>query len=161
MAKLYEIAYAIEKCVKYPDGTGVDTETGEILDADAMDALNMEYADKMNGLIDWCINLQAEIENITPERDRLYTRQKYFEHRLESIKDYMSRNLLYKFKGAHRSLSKRKTAYVDVLDEGKIPEKYLKPQPAKVDKATILKELKAGETIPGTQLAERETLMMR
>lgn len=53
-------------------------------------------------------------------------------------------------------------ASVSVADEADIPSDYWKPQPPKLDKAALLKALKAGETIPGASLSNGgETISIR
>ena len=48
--KLYEINEAIENCV--------DTETGEILDEAALDALKIEREEKIRNIAAWIVNLK-------------------------------------------------------------------------------------------------------
>ena len=52
MASLYEINQAIMDCM--------DMETGEILDVQQLDALQMQLEDKLEGIGCWIKNLEAE-----------------------------------------------------------------------------------------------------
>ena len=52
MASLYEIDQAIMACL--------DFETGEILDADRLNALQMERQDKVESVVLWIKNLAAD-----------------------------------------------------------------------------------------------------
>lgn len=59
MRTLYEIDADIVNCI--------DTETGEILDFDSLDALNMERDAKIEGVALYVKQLQAEAEAIKAE----------------------------------------------------------------------------------------------
>ena len=49
-----------------------------------------------------------------------------------------------------------------VLEEAEIPSDYFTPQPPKMDRASLLKDLKAGKTIPGASLSNGgQTIQIR
>ena len=56
MASLYEINQAIIDCMV----ENTDMETGEILDVQQLDALQMQLEDKLEGIGCWIKNLEAE-----------------------------------------------------------------------------------------------------
>ena len=64
---IYDIDKAIEACV--------DKETGEIIDAEALDKLKMERDQKIENVACWAKNLEAEAKAIKEERMALAKRQ--------------------------------------------------------------------------------------
>ena len=80
--KLYEIDEAILNCI--------DTETGEIIDADQLDKLQMERDTKLENVACWIKDLKAEAEAIKTEKQILANRQKVAENKAESLKKYLA-----------------------------------------------------------------------
>ena len=66
--KLYEIDNAILECI--------DMETGEVIDAEKLDALNIERDAKIENVVLWIKDLKAEAEAIKAEKLTLAERQK-------------------------------------------------------------------------------------
>ena len=61
--KLYEIDREIEACI--------DFDTGEILDSERLDALQMERAAKLEGVACWIKNLTADAKAFREEEKAL------------------------------------------------------------------------------------------
>ena len=59
MASIYEIDQQIMQCI--------DFETGEIVDAEKLNALQIEKDKKIEGIACWIKNLNAEAQNIKAE----------------------------------------------------------------------------------------------
>lgn len=68
MASLYQIDQAILECL--------DAETGEIIDAEKLDALFMEKNQKIENIALWIKNLQADALAYKAEKDAFAARQK-------------------------------------------------------------------------------------
>ena len=66
--KLYEINAALEALV--------DPETGELMDYDAFEALQMARDDKIEGMALWYKDMVAEAKAIKEEADTLTARRK-------------------------------------------------------------------------------------
>ena len=69
--KLYEIDNAILDCI--------DLETGEVIDTERLDALNMERDAKIENVVLWIKDLMAEANAIKVEKLALAERQKVAE----------------------------------------------------------------------------------
>ena len=161
MSTLYEINEQILRCVKDGDMV-VDTETGEVIDAVALDALQMARDDKLTNIGKWILDLKADAKAIREREISLAERRKAKENKAEQLMDYMNMILAgKKFECADFKASYRKSQAVEVTDAEKIPAPYLIVQEPKVDKAGIKKALKAGEEVPGCKLVERNNLSIR
>ena len=68
MRALYEIDNEILACV--------DAETGEILDTERLDALQMEREAKLEGVALWEKDLTAEANAVKEEADKLMARKR-------------------------------------------------------------------------------------
>ena len=80
--KLYEIDNAILDCI--------DLETGEVIDIERLDALNMERDAKIENVACWIKDLRAEAEAIKAEKLALAERQKVAENKVESLKKWVA-----------------------------------------------------------------------
>ena len=161
MSTLYEINEQILRCVKDGDMV-VDTETGEVIDMAALDALQMERDEKLTNIGKWILDLKADAKAIREREISLAERRKSKENKAEQLTDYMNMILAgNKFECADFKASYRKSQAVEIMDTGKIPAPYLIVQEPKVDKAGIKKALKTGEDIPGAKLVERNNLSIR
>ena len=161
MSTLYEINEQILRCVKDGDMV-VDTETGEVIDAVALDALQMARDEKLTNIGKWILDLKADAKAIREREISLAERRKSKENKAEQLTDYMNMILAgNKFECADFKASYRKSQAVEIMDAEKIPAPYLIVQEPKVDKAGIKKALKTGEDIPGAKLVERNNLSIR
>lgn len=150
---LYEINQAIMALC--------DPETGEILDWEAFDALQMERDIKIENVACWYKNLLAEAAAIRQEELNLAKRRQALESLAETRKRYLSEALGgQKFETARCAITFRKTTKVALQDEGAVIDwaqrssrddvlKYTAPT---VSKEKLAKVLKEGTEIPGAAL---------
>lgn len=86
---LYEINAEIEKCLI----EAMDPETGEIigdyLDADTLEALEMEKDQKVENIAKWIKNLKSDAEALKTEKLKLADRQRKAENKIESLTRYL------------------------------------------------------------------------
>lgn len=109
--KLYEIDNAILECI--------DLETGEIIDTERLDALQIERDTKIENVVCWIKDLKAEAEAIKAEKQKLAERQKVAENKAESLKKWIAYALDgKKFSTAKCAVSFRNTESVEVTPEG-------------------------------------------
>lgn len=150
---LYEIDRAIMDLV--------DPETGEIMDWDALETLQMAREDKIEGVACWYKNLVAEAKAIREEELALAERRKKIESMAETRKRYLEEALGgQKFQTARCSITFRKTSKVELQDEMAAVQwcqqnsrddilKYKAPEINKTEMAALLK---TGATVPGAEL---------
>ena len=151
---LYEINSAIMDCV--------DMETGEIIDMEALENLQMERNQKIEGIGCWIKNLLADAKALKEEKDNLAARQKVAENKAASLKAYLSSYLNgEKFKTAKVSISYRKSDSVNIAEGAVIPEEYLKYSEPTPDKIGLKAALKAGEKIQGISLVTSNNIQIK
>lgn len=151
---LFQIEEEIMKCV--------DMETGEIIDSEKLDKLQMDREQKIENIALWIKNLVSDAEALKAEKQIFADRQRAAENKAASLKKYLSDYLAgEKYKSAKVSISFRKSEAVNILDISQIPEQYLKVAEPTVDKTGIKNALKAGEFITGAELIENQNIQIR
>lgn len=151
---LYDIDVAILACV--------DMETGEIIDAEKLDTLNMEKGRKIRNIACWVKDLCAEADALKKEKEGFAAREKAARHKADSLKAYLASYLDGKAaKGDEYQISFRASKAAEIVDENEVPAVYRIPQPDKIDKAGILTALNGGAVIPGAQLIERKNIQIK
>lgn len=155
MSSLYTINQGILNCV--------DLETGEILDEQAFEALQMERNEKLENIALWVKNLTSEAEALKSEEKAFYERRKAAVSKAESLKRYLAQQLKgQKFTTTRTSVSFRKSSSVEVLDLDKLPTEYRKEVHTFVaDKTEISKALKAGQEVDGAVLVQSLNLQIK
>ena len=148
MASLYSIDQAIMACV--------DGETGEIIDAEALDSLLMQRDEKLEGIACWIKNLQSDALAYKAEKDAFAARQKAAEKKAESLKKYLSDALQgQKFSTAKCAVSFRRSEKVEIPEEYLVPLEFLEEEITyKPNRAAIKEAIKAGREVSGCQLIE-------
>lgn len=138
----------------------IDEETGEILNADALDFLELERDTKIENIALWIKNLKAEAEAVKKQKEAFYQREKALTNKAERLKEYLANNLMgEKFKTDRVVLSWRKSQAVEV-DDNFSDERFIKYEP-KISKSEIKDALKSGEVIEGARLIENNSLQIK
>ena len=151
---LFEIDEKIMDCV--------DLETGEIVNEEMLDALNMERGAKVENICLWIKNLKAEAEALKAEKDAFAQRQKTAENKLNSLKRYISAYLEgTPFKTARVAVSFRKTESVEIADGTVLPDEYLRFKQPEPDKAALKAALKNGAAIDGVSLVTDKSITIK
>lgn len=163
MRPIYEIDQEILDCV--------DMETGEILDIERLNALQMERDDKLEGVALWVKDLKAEADAVKAEADKLTARKKALDNKIESIKTWLLQALDGgKLKTARCNVYPTHSQRVSIEDEGKLvsflqtlnePEQFLRFKDPELRKDEIKKALKEGTIIPGASLEETESVVIK
>lgn len=153
---LYDIDAAILACV--------DMETGDVVDIDKLNELEMERDAKISGIACWVKDLKAEAEALKAEKQNLEKRQKAAENKAESLKTYLQMYLGGgKYKDSKVSISYRKstaTIVEETLDVNQLPDELKKVKVEPMISA-IKERLLAGEQIEGCHLEERNSIQIR
>lgn len=150
---IFDIDQAIMACV--------DAETGEVIDLDKMNALQMERGEKIENVALWVKELDAEAKAIREEEKRLAERRKVNENKIASLKGYLSMALSgQKFSTPRVKISWRKSEAVDIPDPEKIPASWYRAK-YEIARDDIKAALKAGETVPGASLIENTNIQIK
>ena len=162
--KLFDIDERLAACVKLDESRVVDTESGEIIDLEALAALEMERDKKIENLGCWYKNLLAEAEALKAQKNAFAEREKAKKAKAESLKGFLGRYLNgKKFETAKVAMSFRKSEAVEFAAKciGDVPEEFLKFKDPELDKVAVKKAIKAGETVPGCELVARQNLQIK
>lgn len=127
-----------------------DGETEEQVIFDTLESIEGEIEDKADNYAKMIWSLQANVDVLKAEEERLYQRRKSAENHIQRLKDNLQANLEFigktKFKtdlfsfSVARNGGKQPLSITDNLDE--IPGKYLIPQPPKVNNDAVRELLK-------------------
>ena len=159
---LFKIAEALERCVKLVSGNYVDTETGEVIDTEAIESLEMERDTKIRNIACWIRNLDAE-EKALAEQEKIYRDRKNATHnKKEDLKSYLARYLNGKnWKNAEVSVGWRKSEAVEVTDVGKLSSYYLRYKEPEPNRTLLKADLKAGVKLEGAVLTEKNNIQIK
>ena len=163
MRALYEINQDILDCV--------DLETGEILDTEKLDALQMEREAKLEGVALWVKDLKAEAAAVKEEADKLNARKKALDNKIDGLKNW----LLFalggeKLKTPRCNVYQTHSQRLAVNDEAQVfdyiwslnaPSIYIREKDPELNKEAIKQALKDGVKIPGAALEETESVVIK
>lgn len=139
-----------------------DQETGEILDSDRLDQLEMERDTKIENIALYIKNLTADAEALKAEKQSFAERQKAAENKVESLKKYLATYLAgQKFSTPRVAISFRKTSSVNVTDISQLPEEFLKFADLMPDKTAIKAAIKAGTSVAGAEIVEGKSMSIK
>lgn len=159
--KLYEIAPALRFAL---DDIVVDEETGEILNADALHAVEAEAAEKIEATALYLRELDAEAKAAKDEADRMIARVKSMQKRSDYLKAMLldALHATGKVKTARVSVSIRTTQAVAIDEGANLPEAYTTVKTTvSPNKVAIKQALLDGVEVPGCHIEERESVQIR
>jgi hypothetical protein len=133
---------------------------------DTLQAIEEAFEDKTENMAKLIKCLEADCKAIKEEEQRLADRRKALENRVSNIKEYLFNQLevagVDKVKRPTITVSiQLNNPSVEVLDESIVPSDYMIPQPASIDKKSILQALKDGAVIDGCQLKRTRGLRIK
>lgn len=159
--KLYELPDALRSAF---DALEVDEETGEILNGEALERVEAEARDKLEGTALYMRELDADAKSLGEEIARLQARKRSIERRTEWLKQYMRPALDAmggKLKTPRATIYKMRTqkVLIDCKPEN-LPQAFQRME-IKPDLAGLKKALKSGEKIQGAYLVDNESVVIR
>lgn len=152
----------------------VDPDTGEVNDdtdaLEALDALTMERNSKLENVACYYKNVSADAAAIKTEEAALKKRREALERKADWLKQYLSASLNgQKFATARAAVSFRKSQSVRV-DNAELAisalecagyTDALRYKPPEINKAEVKRILSEGEQIPGVQIVESLSAMIK
>lgn len=167
MRKLYEINRDIEELLN----TITDPETGEIVDTDSLDKLFVERDEKIESVILYEKDVDADIAAITHEIMNLQNRVDRLKNTREGLRTYIAKALDgHKFRTSRCDVGWRKSEAVEVDDDfcewasnaENLAIHYLtKKESVTPNKAEIKKFLKSGGTLEHCRLIEKQNMTIK
>ena len=159
--KLYEIAPALRFAL---DDIEVDPETGEILNADALHAVEAQAAEKVEATALYLRELDAEAKAAKEEADRMLARVKSMQKRSDYLKAMLldALHATGKVKTGRVTVSIRTTQAVEIEEGANLPEAYTTVKTTvSPNKVAIKQALLDGVEVPGCSLEARESVSIR
>lgn len=159
--KLYEISDAIRQAL---DHIELDEETGEILNADELHAVEAEAAEKIEATALYLRELDAEAKAAKEEADRMLDRVKSMQKRSDYLKAMLldALHATGKVKTGRVTVSIRTTKAVEIAEGADLPEAYTTVKTTvSPNKIAIKQALLDGVEVPGCSLEARESVSIR
>ena len=155
MASLYEIDQGILECL--------DLETGEVIDPDRLESLQMERSQKIENVACCIKNLLSDADAIKAEKDALADREARCRKKAESMKQWLAYALEgQKFNSARCAVSFRRSETVEVADLALIPKDLLRVKTTfEANKTAIKALLKEGQEVVGCRLVENQNIQIK
>lgn len=155
MANLYEIDQGILECI--------DLETGEVIDPDRLESLQMERSQKIENVVCWIKNLLSDAEAIRVERESLAKRQVAALAKAEQLKEWLGKALEgQKFSTARCAVSFRRSETVEVSDVALLPDDLKRVKTTVEPNKTAIKALlKEGQEVIGCCLVENQNIQIK
>ena len=146
---LYEINSQILDCI--------DQETGEVMDIDRLEELNMAKAEKVDNVACWIKNLEADAAAFEAQEKAFADRKAAAKRKIDSLKHYLTDALGgQNFSSERCAVNFRRSRAVNVMDETAIPAEYMTEKVTRTpNKTAIAALLKSGAEVPGCELVER------
>ena len=165
MRALYEIDQDILDCV--------DMETGEILDTEKLDALQMERERKLEGVALWIKDMKAEAAAVKEEADKLTARKKALDNKIESLKAWLlialdgeklktPRCNVYQTHSQRLVIVGEEKDFIAWLERNaENPQDYIRYKEPELRKDEIKKVLKNGTEVEYAKLEETESVVIK
>ena len=135
------------------EGSEFDQEVYE----EIMNILKIELSSKSSNILKYLNNLQADLEQIKLEKQRLDKIKKSKESKYNKLSDYiisvMTNLDKAKIETEIGNYALRKSTKVEILDEKLIPEEYFNISIDKTVNKVTLKEVLKSQEVPGVRLA--------
>lgn len=163
MANLFDISKRYINILEIAENPDIPSEVFE----EALREMDGELNEKLENIVAFIRSLEGDVSTIKNEVDRLNSRKKAAENKINSLKRYMEECLRAvnktKIKTSLNTISIQKNApSVNVLDEKLIPKEFRKEEVVvSIDKKSILFKLKEGIEIEGCELKQTESLRIR
>lgn len=143
----------------------IDDETGEILNADELELLTMEHAEKLKNCVWWYKNVKAEADALKAEKMKLAKRQQTAERKAEWMKNYIDADLAGKPFAPEDDVtvrvSYRKSKVVECEDVYKVSDEYLRYKEPELDKTKVKKAIAEGINVEGCTVVVRENIQIK
>lgn len=140
----------------------IDEETGEILNAEELDEIELERNEKLENIGLWIKNLESDAEAYKREKDSFAEKERLAKNKVESLKKYLNFVLNGDtFKSDRVNITYRKSTALNVIDEYLIPKKYFVKQEPKLDKKAVKDAIKSGKKVKGAEIIEKENIQIK
>ena len=157
MANLYELEKAIADFE-----LEIDEDTGEILNLEELDQLQLERDTKIENIALWIKNLTSDAEAYKKEKESFYQKERAAKNKAENLKRYLQDfHAGEKYKSDRVTISYRKSQSVTITDPGQLPAAFLRHKDPEPDKAKIKELLREGVLVAGAELTDKVSMQIK
>lgn len=133
---------------------------------DTLDSIQADMNTKVDNTVGLIKSVEADTNAIDKEIKRLQALKKQKNNFIVRLKQHLQDALEVQQKDNYRTstnyIYKRKNApSKDIVDEAKIPKEYWVSQAPKLNSKQLVDDLKAGKDIPGAQLKQTVSLVVK
>lgn len=158
--KLYELTQSYQQVLEIAEQ--LDSETLK----DTLDSINDAVEQKVENTAFVVKQLEANVSVIDEEIKRLQAMKGTQTNNIKSLKLYLQESMekvgLDKVQGKLIKIAiQNNPQSVEVLNENVIPKNYFVEQKPKLDKKTILADLKSGAQVEGVEIKQTRSLRIR
>ena len=148
------------------DNLEIDEETGEIMNADELNNLELSAKDKIANTARYIRECTVLLDAMKQAKQNIDARMKTLQKRLDYLTglslDGMEALGVKKIEESDIRISTRKSIGTVIEDEEAIPSKFVTiVQTQKINKTEIKKAIQAGEDVPGAYLVENINLAIK
>lgn len=156
---LYEMTVATKQLYELLANEEIDEQTI----ADTLEAMGVE--EKLEGYCQVIRQYEAEKDMLKAEKERIDKKIKVSENAVNRMKkaiiDFMKASGSTKSTAGTFTVALSTSKAVNILDESKVPVRFLVEQPPKIDKSAIRQELMSGAEIKGCELQINEGVRIK
>lgn len=150
--KLYELSHSYKQVLDMMDSEEVDEE----MLIDTLESIEGSIEEKLENIAKIIMVTNGDIEVFKAEEKRIATKRKSMENTVTRLKQYtldcLNISGQTKIQAGTFSVRKQKNPpSINVVDQKRIPLKFLIPQEPKVDTKEIAKMLKSGKQVDGAE----------
>lgn len=158
MPSLYEMTQDAAMLQELLESGEIDEQTY----ADTLDSMDIDT--KVENICKMIRNLEAKAAACKVEKERFAEKEKAASNGVARLKESLLTYMLTvdqkKVEAGVFTVSKRASKSVEIDYEDMLDEKYFIPQPDKIDKTAITKDIKAGVEVSGARLVERPYIVI-
>ena len=148
------------------DNLEIDEETGEILNADELNKLELSAKDKITNTARYLRECSVLLDAMKQAKQNIDTRMKTLQKRIDYLTglslDGMAALGVKKIEEPDIRISTRKSVGTVIENEEAIPSKFVTiVQTQKINKTEIKKAIQSGEDVPGAYLIENINLAIK
>lgn len=154
MSTLYQINAAILDCV--------DLETGEIIDVEQLQALQLEREQKIENVALWYKNLLSDAAQYAAEEAAFKKKKQQAQAQADRLKEYL-RDALQgdKYKSARVNISYTSSSRVIVDDVLNLLPRFVRFADPEPDKVAIKEAIKNGEEVNGAHIERNQSIVIK
>lgn len=156
---LFEMTVAANELYDLLTSGEIDEQTF----ADTLEAMGTE--EKLESYCKVIRQLEADAEMLKAEKDRIDKKKKTVDNSVlrmkKAVTDFLKAQGTKKASAGTFSVALSTSKAVNILDESKIPARFLVEQAPKIDKSAIRKEMMEGAEIEGCELQVNEGVRIK